>query len=192
MFFRKYLSGNNIFSVCHGNDKTSKYKPLLCKHIYDYSNSNKSFKFETKMKIRKAKKGDLKEIGKLMKREFSKPPFNERDSMKNVLKSLNFYFKIGEIFVAVSTEEIIGVIIVKFEQYWEGKVLLIEDLAVDRKFQNKGIGKELMKFVEDYAKKKNARFIFFKTHEKSKSINFYKRLGYKKDKNIIFMGKKIK
>jgi len=144
------------------------------------------------MKIRKAKKGDLKEIGKLMKREFSKPPFNERDSMKNVLKSLNFYFKIGEIFVAVSTEEIIGVIIVKFEQYWEGKVLLIEDLAVDRKFQNKGIGKELMKFVEDYAKKKNARFIFFKTHEKSKSINFYKRLGYKKDKNIIFMGKKIK
>ena len=49
-----------------------------------------------------------------------------------------------------------------------------------------------MKFVEKYAKKKKAKFILFDTHKKSKAIQFYKKLGYKQNKNIIFMGKKLK
>lgn len=144
------------------------------------------------MKIRKAGGKNLNEIGKLMKTEFSKPPFNERDSMKSILESLKFYFKIGEIFIAVADERIIGVLVVKFEQYWEGKVMIIEDLAVDSKFQNKSVGKELMKFAESYAKNKKAKLILFKTHKKSKSIKFYKKLGYQQDKNVIFMRKKLK
>jgi len=144
------------------------------------------------MKIRKAVKKDLRKIGKLMKTEFSKSPFNERDSIKDVLKSLKFYFKIGEIFVAMSENKIIGVVVFKIEQYWEGKVILIEDLAVDEKFQKAGVGKELMKFVENYAKKKRAKFVLFDTNKKSKAVKFYRKLGYKPDKNILFMRKKIR
>ena len=95
------------------------------------------------MEIRKAKKEDLKEVGKLMKKEFSKPPFNERNSMKDVIKSLDFYFKIGEIFVAIIDGKITGILVIKFEQWWEGKVLLIEDLAVDSNFQKSGGWKRL-------------------------------------------------
>ena len=41
------------------------------------------------MRIRKATKKDLKEIGLLMKIKFNEPPFNEKTSISAVLKSLN-------------------------------------------------------------------------------------------------------
>jgi len=144
------------------------------------------------MKIRKATKKDLKEIGKLMLEEFSKQPFNEKNKLDDVLKSLNFYFKIGKIYIAVNEEEIIGVLIFKIEQYWEGKVLIIEDLAVREDFKNQGVGKSLMEFILGFAKNKNIKRILFETNKKSPSVNFYKKIGYSKYKNRISMGKKIK
>lgn len=144
------------------------------------------------MRIRRATRKDLNEVGNLMKREFSKPPFKERVSIKDVLKSLRFYLKIGRIYLAIKENEIIGIIVFKIEQYWEGKVIIIEDLAINKKFQSQGIGKKLMKFVESYAKKEKAEFVLFATNKKSEAIKFYKKLGYKPEENTVFMGKKIK
>lgn len=144
------------------------------------------------MKITKATKKDLKESGKLMLSEFSKPPFNEKGELEDVLKSLNFYFKIGEIYVATKSAELIGIIVFKIEQYWEGLVLIIEDLAVKEDFKKQGIGNSLMKFVENYAKKKNIKKILFETNKKSEAIKFYRKRGYSNYKNRISMGKNIK
>ncbi len=144
------------------------------------------------MKIRKAVKKDLKEIGMLMKREFQKPPFNERDSINAVLKSLNFYFKTGHIYVAEKDRRIVGVVVFKTEQYWEGPVVIIEDLAVDDKFKKQGVGKGLMDYVEDYAKKKKCKSISFSTHKKSDAVKFYKKKGYKPEKHTIIMRKGLK
>lgn len=142
------------------------------------------------MRIRKANKGNLKEIGKLMKKEFAKLPFNERASLNAVLKSLNFYCKLGRIYVAVE-QKIVGVVVFKKEQYWEGSVIIIEDLAVDEKFKKQGIGKNLVDYVESLAKKEKIKSICFKTHKKSKAVKFYQKYGYKLDKNAVFMRKEI-
>ena len=144
------------------------------------------------MKIRKATKKDLKNIGKLMKTEFSKSPFNEKAPMKAVLKSLEFYNKLGKIYVSISNQQIAGVIIFKEELFWEGPVILIEDLAVDERFKKQGIGTDLMNFIEVYAKKKKAKFIGFIAHKKSNAIKFHKKLGYKLKKSTIIMKKEIK
>lgn len=144
------------------------------------------------MKIEKATEKDLNEIGKLMLKEFSKPPFNEKDSLRNVLKSLNFYFQNAEIYISEIDGEIVGVIVFQIEQWWEGPVVIIQDLAIKEKFQKKNVGKELMNFVETYAKKKKAKRIYFETHKKSSAIKFYKKLGYKINKDRISMSKKIK
>ena len=143
------------------------------------------------MKIRKATKKDLQEIGKLMKEEFSKPPFKEKDPINSVLKSLNFYYKIGEIYIA-KEKEIVGVIVFKIEQHWEGKVIIIEDLAVKKEYQKRGVGKDLMKFVGEYAKNKKIKSILFTTHKESKAMKFYRSLGYKIEKNRINMSKKLR
>ncbi len=144
------------------------------------------------MKIRKAKRKELKDIGKLMLNEFSKPPFNEKASMKDVTKSLEFYFKKAEIYVAVEVDKITGVLVFQTERWWEGPVVIIQDLAVKQEFQNKEIGKQLIQFLEKYSKNKKIKKINFETNRKSKAIDFYKKLGYKINKDRISMEKEIR
>jgi len=144
------------------------------------------------MKIRKAEKKDLKNIGELMINEYSKPPFKENEPIKNVLKSLEFYYKKAKINVAEKDKKIKGVIVFQIEQWWEGQVIIIQDLAINKEFQKKGIGKLLMNFVERYACNNNIKRIYFGTNKKSPSIKFYKKLGYKIVKGKISMSKKIK
>ena len=144
------------------------------------------------MNIRSATKKDILEIAKLMLGEFKKPPFNEKTSINTVLKSLNFYFKIGQVYVAIVEKEIVGVLVFKIEQYWEGPVIIIEDLAVREQFKKQGIGKMLMERIESYAKKNKLKRILFKTHKKSPAVQFYHKIGYKPGKDIIHFEKKIK
>ena len=144
------------------------------------------------MKIRKAGKKDLKEVAELMINEYSKPPFKENEPIKNVLKSLKFYYNKAKINIAEEDKKIIGVVVFQIEQWWEGQVIIIQDLAVNEKFQNKDVGKLLMKFVERYALNKNVKRIYFGTNKKSSAIKFYKKLGYKIVKGKISMSKKLK
>jgi len=143
------------------------------------------------MKIRKATKKDIRKIAELMLEEFRKPPFNERAPISAVLKSLNFYFDIGKVYVAINQKEIIGIIVFKIEQHWEGSVVIIEDLAVKEEFKKQGIEKMLMDYVESYAKKNRLKRILFKTNKKSLSTKFYKKYGYKSRKDIIDFEKKV-
>src|SRR3989344_2654294 len=139
------------------------------------------------MKIIKANRKNLKDIGKLMKEELSKSPFNEKDSMENVLKSLNFYYKKGEIYFADEDNEITGIVIFQLEHWWEGSVIIIQDLVVKEKFRNQNIEKYLMSFIERYAVTKNVKIIYFETNKKSSSIKFYKKLGNKINKDRLSM-----
>ena len=144
------------------------------------------------MTIRKATKKDIREIAKLMIGEFSKLPFNEKTTINSVIKSLNFYFKIGKVFVAVEDKKIVGVVVFKVEQWWEGHVILIEDLAVKEDFKKRGIGKKLTDEVEKYGKRIKANAVSFATNSKPRAVKFYIKQGYKKEKNRIFMRKKLK
>ena len=144
------------------------------------------------MRIRKATRKDIREIAKLMIEEFSKPPFKEKTTINSVIKSLNFYFKIEKAFVAIEDKKIVGIVVFKIEQWWEGPVILIEDLAVKEDFKKQGIGKNLTDKVEEYAKEIKAKAVSFTTHKKSSAVKFYTKQGYKIEKNTLFMRKKIK
>jgi len=58
------------------------------------------------------------------------------------------------------------------ELYW---------LTVKRKFQNQGVGTKLVRFIEEYAKKKGFRKVCVYTGKTmKKTIHFYKKMGYEK------------
>lgn len=69
----------------------------------------------------------------------------------------------------------------------DGKNLYIHRLAVDPQFQKKGIGKKLMDYAEDFAKKNNFISIRLDTFSKNKNnMKFYERRGYKKLDEVFF------
>lgn len=144
------------------------------------------------MKIIKANQKQIKEIAELMQAEFSKKPFNEKAGLKDIIKSLKFYFKTGNAFIAIEKQKIIGVIIFKTEQWWQGKTIIIEDLAIKEKAKKQGIEKKLLNQIISFARKNKIKLICFQTKKKASLIGFYKKLGFKQRKDIIAFEKQIK
>jgi ribosomal protein S18 acetylase RimI-like enzyme len=69
----------------------------------------------------------------------------------------------------------------------DNKNLYIHRLAVDPNFQKKGIGKSLMDFAEEYAKKNDFKSIRLDTFSKNKRNNkFYKSREYVKLGDVFF------
>ncbi|HIH55512.1 GNAT family N-acetyltransferase [Candidatus Woesearchaeota archaeon] len=144
------------------------------------------------MIIRRLKKSEIKPVAALMLTEFKKPPYNEQSDIKSVVKSLKFYCTIGKIYVAICEKRAVGALIFKIERYWEGDVIIIEDLVVKEEYKKRGIGKNLMKKVEAYAKRHKLKKILLKTNKKSSALNFYCKMNYKIMKELIGFEKKIK
>lgn len=144
------------------------------------------------MKIRPASGKDKHKIAGLMLEEFSKPPFNEKAGRYQAVKSLEHYLRTGKAFVAEEKGQLAGVIVLKKERWWEGQVILIEDLAVSQAHKGKGTETKLLNKAEAHAKKAKASMIGFTTHRRSPSLKHYTRQGYRKEKDTIFMRKELR
>src|SRR3989338_2062943 len=112
------------------------------------------------MIIKKSTKKDIKEIAKLMLEEFRKSPFNEKANLNAVLKSLNFYFKIGRVYVAEDKREIVGVIVLKIEQY-------IKRILFKTHKKSPSI-----KFYKKFGYKQNKKVIYFEKKISNKNSSF--------------------
>ena len=78
-----------------------------------------------------------------------------------------------KIFKAIYIYKIVGSV----RGYEKDGVVFIEKLITDNEYQNLGIGKKLLKHIEDYFK--NAKKYELFTGSKSiKNIEFYKKAGY--------------
>lgn len=145
------------------------------------------------MKIRKAKKEDLKEIKRFFREEYSKPPYNGKWDENNSSKAINEHFKKFEVYVAELDKEVVGfTILERFTSSGE-EVCFIVEIIVGNDFQGKGIGKKLMKFIEDYSKKRKINIIRLSTNKDALAFKFYKKIGYNERKGgQVPMEKKLK
>ncbi|MBS3079399.1 GNAT family N-acetyltransferase [Candidatus Pacearchaeota archaeon] len=127
------------------------------------------------MKIRRAKPEDAKEISNLRINTIkSFPQDNSKEEMEYVInrntpKSIIEKIKTREIFNMFEKGKIIGNIGLHETR--------LTNFYVDKNRLKQGIGKKLLEFIEDYAKKKG----IIKLHLRStpSAISFYKKFGYK-------------
>lgn len=146
---------------------------------------------EDKMKIRKARKEDIKKIAEIFKEEYSKPPYNGKWDKKNSIKAINEHFKKYEIYIGESNKQIVGFIVIeKFTSFGE-EVCFIDEIVISSGFQRKGFGKTLMKFIEKYCKKNKIKKVKLSTNKKAHAFRFYKKIGFKEIESIS-MEKKIR
>jgi aminoglycoside 6'-N-acetyltransferase I len=144
-----------------------------------------------KMKIRKATKKDFKEMALLINKEYSKKPYEEPWNIDDAKKTFNHFFTFGKIYVLVQ-KKIIGFIIFREEVYNGKNGFMIEDLVIDSNFQGKGLGRKLVEFVENLAKKHKIKGIWLLAFKKAPAYKFYKKIGYHQNKNVVLFSKEIK
>ncbi|MFA5070814.1 MAG: GNAT family N-acetyltransferase [Candidatus Pacearchaeota archaeon] len=154
------------------------------------------------MKIRKATKLDSEKFVRLQKEEF--PNLNSMLQKKYFMKKI----KEGTLLILEDKKNYIGHIsfgVYKSPPFGHG--IFLEEFAIKKEFQGKGLGSYLLKEIEKYCKNKRIDIIYLGTEDsnKNKAINFYKKQGYQvvgrlKDINPsseykhgqIFMAKVIK
>jgi ribosomal protein S18 acetylase RimI-like enzyme len=141
------------------------------------------------MNIRKARKGDVKQIAKLIMEGFAKYPYNTKYSLKEAIHSVNLEMEKGETYIIEETDKIIGFISIS-KEHLDMIYIFIENLVVDNNYQRKGIGRRLLNFIEKRYRNKNAT-ITLSTNKKSNAYKFYKSMGYKENKIHVNMSKKL-
>jgi GNAT superfamily N-acetyltransferase len=86
--------------------------------------------------------------------------------------------------VAELDDNVIGtlhLIFIPSISYQGGLRAQVESVRVDRKFQNQGIGSEMMKWTMERAKERGAHIVQLTTHKSREDAHrFYERLGFKK------------
>ncbi len=142
------------------------------------------------MKIRKAKKEDFKDIAKILIKESSKKPYDDKYDLKSALKEIRDLSK-KDLYVYEDEKEIVGFIASSITLE-DKKKAYVDELWLKPKFQKRGIGKKLMNLVENKYKKKGVKKIRLATRRKAGAFKFYKKLKYKERKDFVFMEKKLK
>ncbi|OPX17846.1 ribosomal-protein-alanine N-acetyltransferase [candidate division WOR-3 bacterium 4484_100] len=119
--------------------------------------------------IRKMQLSDLDQVYELEKRSFPNPwprYFFEQDLNKEDAVAL----------VIEHNKTIIAYALAKFE----GEKFHITNIAVAKEYQSQGIGKKLMKRLEDAAQKKSCNILYLEVRKSNiTAINFYRKLGYR-------------
>lgn len=141
------------------------------------------------MKIRKAKKEDIKEISRLFRIESSKKPYSQKWSEKEALKKIKKIFELGNIYICILEKNILGFISIVGEGKKEA---YIDEFYVNSKYQGKGIGTRLLEFAEKECQKKGINKITVMANRKARAFKFYKKFKYNPNYEDIFMTKTIK
>jgi ribosomal protein S18 acetylase RimI-like enzyme len=91
--------------------------------------------------------------------------------------------------VAVEDEEIVGSVI----GGWDGRRGWIYHLAVKPRYQRKGIGRRLVREVEELLLAKGAKKVNAQVYKwNERSSEFFKAVGYEAQPDLVMIGKQLK
>ena len=138
-----------------------------------------------KYKIIKARKTNIKQVGKLFNqyRQFYKYKSNINKSTKYISERINN--KESIIFIAITNKDQPAGFVQLYETFGSlhlGKIIILYDLYVEKKYRKFGIGKELMKKSKQYAKSIGAKSIELSTAKTNYNAqSLYEKIGYIRD-----------
>ena len=108
-----------------------------------------------KSTLSKTKRFELKTISQIYLEEMSKPPYNEKWTLRKAKEKMKFFLKFYDLYTIQVEKEIIGFIVINPKFMCPGEVAFGEELVIKESFQKKGIGKEIMeKIIKIYKEKK--------------------------------------
>lgn len=142
--------------------------------------------------LKKAKTKDLSLISKIYMKEFSKPPYNEKWTMKKALSKMKFFNKFYDLYIVNFNKKIIGFVVINPIFMFPGEVAFGEEMAIQEDFQNQGIGTNVLKQLFNIYRKKGFKKFMGIAASNGRPINLYKRLGILPSKKGVLIEKTLK
>jgi len=111
---------------------------------------------------------------RILRKPWNQPKGSEQDLDENSAYHI----------MAVDEHQVIGVARLQFTDQQNTRAQL-RYMAVDEAFQGKGVGRQIVKHMEQYAREQAAETLFF--HARDNAQGFYKKLGYQVDKKSYLL-----
>lgn len=147
---------------------------------------------EVEIILQQAKKRDIKQIAKIYSKEFSKEPYNEPWTVELAKEKIKKFKKYTDIWKIKKEKEIIGFIIINTNLWFPNQTIFIEEFAIEEEYQNKGIGKKIIKIISTIYQNKKYTEIRAISKRTSKAYNFYNKLGFNESISDAFIESKLK
>lgn len=146
--------------------------------------------------IRLAKMSDIDDLAIIYKDLYDNANIGEIWTIEKSKELLLYWYKKQSdlFFVAEENGKPVGAIVSGIKSWFDGLRLVDTEIFVSQKCQKKHIGRDLMLEHLKQAKiKYNAKVIEFHTYgnEEDFSQNWYKRIGFKKDQELVIMNANI-
>ena len=142
------------------------------------------------MNIRKAILKDIPEILNLLNSDANLIGNDEIKYNKNHIKEY-LSNSIHILFVYEIKGRIAGVVLIEFLK--TAGYIYLDDIIVDARYRDRGIGRRLLNYIEEFAKKQDCELIFMFVEENNNSMrNFIIKNKYEKGKKFIFFSKKLR
>lgn len=146
--------------------------------------------------IRLVKKSDIDDLAVIYKDLYDNVDIGEHWTIEKATELLLYWYEKQKdlFFVAVEENTIAGAIVSGVKNWFDGLRLVDTEIFVSYKFQNKHIAKNLMlEHLREAKIKYNANVIEFHTYGKQDEFpqNWYNRIGFKKDEELIIMNANI-
>ncbi len=135
------------------------------------------------IKIKAFSEKNTEELIEMM-RDFNKLdnyPFNKKITTKN----LKFFLKnshLGNIWVVEINKKLIGYIILTFCFSFEhkGQCAYIDEVYINAKYRNQGIGTETLKYIIRKSKKLKIKMLYLEVEKhNTRAASIYEKLGFK-------------
>ena len=146
--------------------------------------------------IRNVKLEDIQELAPIYKELYDDADIGEFWTIENAEKLLRYFYDKQKdlFFVAEENGKAIGAVMSNLKPWFDGNRLNDMEIFVSKEYQHKHIAKDLYKCYLEIAKRiYDCKVIEFHTYgdEDEFPQNWYKRIGFKKDEELIIMSANI-
>lgn len=140
------------------------------------------------MTIRKIKKSDLPACARILAAAYRRPPYREALARPNALRYIQGKYRQGKdsSFVALGPDKkVIGFQFVSLSFWSSGPQAIMEELAVDPKWQGRGIGTKLLNHTHAHLKTRGVKSAMLWAKNDRLLPDWYKKLGYVKADYVV-------
>ncbi|MFD2115771.1 GNAT family N-acetyltransferase [Paenibacillus yanchengensis] len=145
------------------------------------------------MKIRMFSDNDLAGCVQLLISVFNEEPWNDNWTVEKAeLYLMDFVNNPGFMgYIAENSTGVIGFLFGYRKRWWSADEFHVNEFCVKISEQRRGIGKELMKILEDDLVKQKIMNIVLLTNKGVPAMEFYERNGFTAVERIVFLAKSL-
>ena len=139
------------------------------------------------------KSGDLKECSNFLATAYTLSPYNQKRQDKIAFSYIKDKFSKGKniSYVLEDKGKILGFAVCSMSFGADGKQAMLEEIVVDPKYQNKGLGKKLSSYVLKELKKIKVKTVSLWVKKKSPAYKFHTKNGFTEDGGFVVMFKSL-